>query len=124
MFDKNLEGNKAAIPPDELLDTPLANISAAEFIRIINKHSDLSNLTFISEKKKYELEVEPIFERLTLRDFGTLIDKIKGEKKKVEYEVPDSWKWKVNPPYSQLDISQRLDQLVDRLDGIEKRIGR
>ena len=55
-------------------------------------------------------------DKVRLRDFIDIINRIKDEKKKVEYEIPDWWKWRVNPDPSQLELTQRLDQVVTKLD--------
>jgi hypothetical protein len=114
----------AAIAADKYMDTPLSKISAAQFMDALNANQLVPHVKFWPEKKKYELEVEPVFDKLRLRDFIEIINRIRGEKKKVEYEIPDWWKWRVNPDPTQVELGQRLDDVVQRLDRIASELGR
>jgi hypothetical protein len=88
---------RSAIPPDELLERPIEQLSAAEFISALN-HPDLDQtaVRLLPDKKKYELWVEEIdVTKLTTR---ALIDRLRNEKKKAELEVPTKRLIEVNEP--------------------------
>jgi len=106
----------AAIVADKLLDSPLKQLTAAQFIGALQARQMTADLTMWSEKKKHELEIEPVLDKLRLRDFIEIIERVKGEKKKVEYEIPDWWKWRVNPDPMRDQLAQKLDQVIARLD--------
>jgi hypothetical protein len=98
---------RSAIPPDELLERPIEELSAAEFIYALN-HPDLDQtaVRLLPDKKKYELWVEETdVTKLTPRD---LIDRLRNEKKKYELEPPVILK----PPPPEYDLS-RLNPLND-----------
>ena len=86
----------AAIDPDALMDRPLGEISAADFLQVLS-HPSVRHpaLAILPDKKKYELWVEegPIV-KIPVREF---IERLKGEKKKLELELPP-WFEKINPP--------------------------
>jgi hypothetical protein len=113
---------KAAIPPDVDLDTPLTQLSAAAFIDMLGKEKLLPELKYWPEKKKVELEVDPLLDRIRVRDFVQIIKDFRGEKKKVEYEIPDWWRWRVNPDPTQMEIGPQLDRVVERLDSVISRL--
>jgi hypothetical protein len=77
---------RSAIPPDELLERPIEQLSAAEFISALNHPAlDQAAVRLLPDKKKYELWVEEIdVTKLTTRD---LVDRLRNEKKKVEIEL-------------------------------------
>lgn len=104
------EKKKAAIPED-LLDKPLADISAAELVKALSISREPHLGHILADKKKYELWVEenPV-ERIPLRE---LLDKLRGEKKKVELELPFDIGQVINPPV--------LDRLAD---AVAKRLRR
>jgi hypothetical protein len=83
-----MEGKrKAAIDLDEVLERPLDGLSAVEFLQVLS-HPKLSasHRQILADKKKYELWVD---EGTTVTvSVGELLDKIRGEKKKLEYEIP------------------------------------
>jgi hypothetical protein len=114
----------AAIAADRHLDTQMSKLSAAQFMEAMHANQLVPHIKFWPEKKKYELELEPVIDKLRLRDFIEIINRIRGEKKKVEYEVPDWWKWRVNPDPTQAEIGQRLDDVVQKLDQIANQLGR
>lgn len=67
------------------MDTPLEKISAADLLDLMQNRSDVAKaISVLPEKKKVELELEPVIPHLKLRD---LVEKLRGEKKKVEYEL-------------------------------------
>ncbi|GJL53356.1 MAG: hypothetical protein NPIRA02_04880 [Nitrospirales bacterium] len=76
---------KAAIDIDKVMDSPLRELNAAEFVEVLNhpkvkgKHSWI-----ITDKKKYELWIEET--EIVNITVGELIEKLRGEKKKVELE--------------------------------------
>lgn len=111
--------SKAAIDLDAVLDRPLGDLSAADFIQVLN-HPKLSHagLGIIADKKKYELWVE---EGSIVRiSVGELLKKLRGEKKKVEYELPP-W-FRFEPPYSrpQVEYGQLVEEIAAR---VEERLG-
>ena len=77
---------RSAIPPDELLERPIEQLSAAEFISALNHPAlDQAAVRLLPDKKKYELWVEEVdVTKLTTRD---LVDRLRNEKKKVEIEL-------------------------------------
>lgn len=104
------QSRRAAIP-DDLLDKPLAEISAADLVKALSASQQPQLGVILADKKKYELWVEenPV-DRIPLRE---LLDKLRGEKKKVELELPFDIGQIVNPP------------LLDRLaEAVAKRLGR
>lgn len=113
---------RAAIQPDVDLDTPLAKISAADFISILGREKLLPELKYWPEKKKVELEVEPIVDRVRVRDLIDVLKDFRGEKKKAEYEIPDWWRWRVNPDPTQVAVGPQLEQVIDRLDTMISRL--
>jgi hypothetical protein len=121
----------AAIEADKLDDTPLQKLSAAEFVEALQAREAFGLTHFWPEKKKYELELEPgVLGKLRFRDFVDILDRIRGEKKKVEYEIPDWWRWRINPdptpwrfePNPQPSIARQLDQLAMQLKGLSDRV--
>lgn len=77
---------KAAIDLDETLERPLADLSAVEFIQVLN-HPKVGRAGFwIADKKKYELWVEEgvVLPKVTVAE---LLKKFRTEKKKVELEL-------------------------------------
>jgi hypothetical protein len=112
--------NAAAIDVDQILDRPLADISAADFIRALN-HPRISHTLrpIIADKKKYELWVdEGGIGRIPLKE---LLEKLRGEKKKAELEVPDPF----GPVVLPADVLARggYARLVeDVADAVEQRL--
>jgi hypothetical protein len=104
---------KAAISPDELLDRPLGDLSAAQFLQVLN-HPRVSQVQFhaLADKKKFELWVEE--DPILKISVGELLEKIKGEKKKVEKEVPDIIGPVVNPPFERAQLVEEIAALVEQ----------
>ena len=77
--------SKTAIPPDETLQRPLGELTAAEFLTALSHPSvDKRALAILPDKKKYELWVEEGgIPKLSVLD---LLEKLRGEKKKLELE--------------------------------------
>ncbi|MEM7045486.1 MAG: hypothetical protein AAF543_21970 [Pseudomonadota bacterium] len=123
-----MAGKKAAIDPDKLRDTKLADMSASDFLQMLDASEiAVQGLSIWPEKKKVELLVEPEnFGKLRWRDFEDIIVRWRGEKKKVELEPI------VNPPINEkkkvelepfLGVDPRvsipdtvIDQLADRIE--------
>lgn len=109
----------AAIDPDALMDRPLGEISAAEFLQVLS-HPSVRHpaLAILPDKKKYELWVEegPIVKI----PVGEFIERLKGEKKKLELEVPP-WFEKINPPLfdkgtfrgAELEYAQLVEEVAN-----------
>jgi hypothetical protein len=78
---------RSAIPPDELLERPIEELSAPDLLFALNHPAlDQAAVRLLPDKKKYELWVdEGGVTKLTVRD---LVDRLGNEKKKVELEVP------------------------------------
>jgi hypothetical protein len=108
---------KAAIDRDALMDRPMADLSAAELLRALSSPTVATEAVMIADKKKYELWVEEsTVLKLSLAD---IIEKIRGEKKKVELELDPIWRWKVNPP-----VHADYGRLVEDVAAlVEQRIG-
>lgn len=79
---------RAAVVPDEVLDRPLGDLSATEFLRVLN-HSSVpaAHLPLLADKKKFELWVEE--DNVLKLPIREVLERIKNEKKKVELEVED-----------------------------------
>ena len=108
----------AAIPPDELLDRPLGDLSAAEFLKVLHHPAvGRANLHVLADKKKYELWVDE--DPILKLDVRQLLDRIRGEKKKVEREIPDI----IGPVVNPVDIDRaRLVEEIAVL--VEQRLRR
>lgn len=79
-----MAAKRAAIDPD-ILDRPLGELSAADFVGALTGAGLAGHeLTVLADKKKYELWVDetPIV-KIPLKD---LLDRVRGEKKKLELE--------------------------------------
>ena len=104
---------KAAIPPDDLLNRPLGELSAVEFLQVLHHPAvGKANIAILADKKKYELWVDegPIL-KINLRD---VIELIKTEKKKIELEVPDRIGPVVNPPIDRAQLVEEVATLVEQ----------
>lgn len=79
-----MAARKAAVDAD-VLDRPLGEISAAEFVGALREAKLAGReLTVLADKKKYELWVdETPIEKISVNE---LLDRIRGEKKKLELE--------------------------------------
>jgi hypothetical protein len=119
---------KAAISPDELGSTPLRDLNGEQFVQLLNHRDLASYASIISDKKKYELWVEETLSGITVGDF---LDKLKGEKKKVELEkmkIEDIVLKRVveDPPDPRRQFIDPVifQEIVERLDRVEERLGR
>lgn len=104
---------KAAIPPDELLERPLGELSAGEFLQVLQHPAvGKANVAMLADKKKYELWVDegPIL-KIDLRD---LIELIKTEKKKIELEVPDRIGPVINPALAREQLVEEIATVVEQ----------
>lgn len=82
---------QAAIPAD-VLERRLDELSAADFLTALGEAKlGQPELGILADKKKYELWVEetPI-QKIPLKD---LIERLRGEKKKLELEKPARWEY-------------------------------
>ncbi len=79
-----MAGKVAAID-EELLQRPLGEISASQFLQVLGSmDQSSSDLVLLPDKKKYELWVdEAVIDKINVAD---LLEKIRGEKKKLELE--------------------------------------
>lgn len=126
-----MHAKKAAIQADKLDDTTLGELSAADFVEALHERRAFSLTHHWPEKKKYELEVEPgVIDDLRFRDFVDILDRIRGEKKKTELEIPDWWRWPINPepdpwrrdPSPQPSVVRQLDRLASQLERLSARV--
>jgi hypothetical protein len=87
MEDDMAEGKKAAIDLDDIQDKNLDQVSAADFLTALNSSgaTGAAVLRAWPEKKKYELLLEPEFNKGI--KVGVLVGRLK-EKKKFELEKP------------------------------------
>jgi hypothetical protein len=112
---------RAAIDPDRLMARPLGEISAAEFLQVLG-HPSVRHpaLAILPDKKKYELWIEegPIV-KISLGEF---LERVKGEKKKLELELPP-WFQKIDPVFrgAELDYAQLADVVAT---AVEQRLKR
>lgn len=111
---------RAAIDMDALMERPLGEISAADFLQVLTHASVRPSATLIADKKKYELWVEEtVITKISLKE---VLEKVRAEKKKVELEIPDWWRWRVNPPeVFQPDFGRLVEEVAA---AVEQRIGR
>ena len=96
-----MDTKKPAIERDDAgADRDISQISARDFLTILDAEGlGAASLTLLPEKKKLELYQEPEWNRaIKVRD---LVRSLKGEKKKVELELPFDPNIRVNPPYFQ-----------------------
>lgn len=106
---------RAAIDPDQLMKRPLGEISAAEFLQVLADPSVRHPaLAILPDKKKYELwvEEEPIV-KISVAEF---LEKVKGEKKKIELEVHP---WFSKFPPVELEYGQLVEEIATV---VEKRL--
>lgn len=102
---------KAAIDYERIMNSPLGELKATEFLAAV-AHARLGreDLTVIADKKKYELWVEEgQVDRIPL---GVLLEKLRGEKKKVELEPIFDFGDRINPGiYERLvaDVAARVE---------------
>jgi hypothetical protein len=105
----------AAIDMDSVLDRPLAELSALEFIQALNHPRFASpSLGIIADKKKYELWVEE--GTLGRYRLGDILQKLRGEKKKVELEIQPGVR--TEPPFNraQFEYGQLVEEIATRLE--------
>jgi hypothetical protein len=102
---------RAAIDYERILQSPLGEVRAIDLLNAI-AHAKLGrdHLHVIADKKKYELWIEEVqVERIPV---GILIEKIRGEKKKVELEPTPDLSDRINPGiYERLveDVAARVE---------------
>lgn len=75
---------RAAVDPD-ILDRPLGELSAADFVgALASARLAAPELAVLADKKKYELWVDET--PIAKVPFKDLLDRVRGEKKKLELE--------------------------------------
>lgn len=112
-----MPARKAAIDADALMDRPLEELSAAEFLQVLSHPTLIRDAALIADKKKVELWVEEnVVFKIPLRE---ILEKIRVEKKKVELEIPEPWRWRINPEL-QLDYGRLVEDVATQ---VERRIG-
>jgi hypothetical protein len=105
---------KAAIRPDkDLLNKPVQELSAVQLIEALNASRSPAAGAILADKKKYELWIEenPI-PRITVAE---LIERLKGEKKKVELEIPPGFREVVNPPDFEHLVERVAEKVMEKL---------
>ena len=116
----------AAIHADDLDNTTLNQLSATQFVEALHTRKAFEVMHFWPEKKKYELEINPSFGDLRFGDFVNVHDNIKGEKKKVEYEIQGILDGRPQPhPVFAPEITQvmtQLDQLAAQVQNLSNKI--
>jgi hypothetical protein len=103
----------SAIDIDEVMDRPLGDLSAVEFMQVLSHPKlEFSGRLILADKKKYELWIEegPIIKL----PIGEIIGKLRGEKKKVEYEVPP-WFRHFEDGFAQGDYSRLVEEVAERV---------
>jgi hypothetical protein len=104
----------AAIDLDEIGDRPLGDLSAVEFLQVLSHPTlSVSHRFILADKKKYELWVEegPIFE-IPIKG---IIGKLRGEKKKVEKEIPPWMKFVPEDGIHELEYAAMLEDVAERV---------
>ena len=123
---------RAAIKADKLGETPLEKLSAAQFVQALEAREELHLVSFWPEKKKYELETEPtLVGKLKFKEFVEIVERVKGEKKKAEYEIEHRWHWVTDPdpipwrfgPHPEPALlATRLDSLATQLKRLSAKV--
>jgi len=114
-------GKTAAINLEEAIEKPVGELSAIELLQVLGNPKVKVDLQLIADKKKYELWVEEGgLTKIKVRD---LIERLQGEKKKVELELPPELGRRPNPfdgrfggSYEKL-VSDVAIAVSDRLKG-------
>lgn len=110
----------SAIPPDELLDRPVRELSATELLAALSHPAVAPDVAaLLPDKKKYELWIDETgLPDYKLRD---LLERLRGEKKKVELEKPPRFEGQKMPVENVIDPRQVLidpaviEQIADRV---------
>lgn len=104
---------------DDMMEAPLEKLSAADLLEVMMERADVARaVSLLPEKKKAELEVEPVIPRLRLKDF---VKQLRGEKKKVEYElgpVPEPSRPRASLPPGRLQEWKKAAYEVDDYYGV------
>ena len=114
-----MDERRAAIDLDGMMDRPLGELSAADFMQVLAHPRVVAHASILADKKKYELWVEEGV--ITKIPLGEVLKKIRVEKKKAELEIPDRWRWRVNPADAIRPEYSQLVEDVARL--VEERLG-
>jgi hypothetical protein len=104
----------AAIDLDEIGHRPLAELSAVEFLQVLSHPSiSVSNRFILADKKKYELWVEegPVLKI----PIGSIIAKLRLEKKKVEYEIPPWMKVIPEDGIREVEYATLMEDIAERV---------
>jgi hypothetical protein len=100
---------KAAIDVDALMDRPLTELNAGEFLQALSDPTIARDAVLIADKKKVELWVEEnVIFRIPLRE---ILEKLRIEKKKAELEIPEPWRWRINPEF-QADYGRLVEDVA------------
>jgi hypothetical protein len=124
----------ASIAPDDLLERPLDELSAIDLLRLLGSGSVAGFRNQLADKKKYELWVdETSIGRLPV---GSILDRIKTEKKKLELEIQTDRALQIDlinllrafsesdPSTSAADFRDLLRRLVQKLLESSRDLGR
>jgi hypothetical protein len=109
---------KQAAVNKDIFDKKLGDISAAEFLSSLNNGSFAQYFGVWPEKKKLELELEPVVDKLKGIKISDFLDLIRGEKKKVELEkFPGFERWRdPREIYEGINYDILLDRLAKDLE--------
>lgn len=69
-------------------------MTAVEFIDALINQDKWQHFHLLQEKKKFELETFESLAGTRFHDFAQVLARLKNEKKKVEYELPDWSTWR------------------------------
>lgn len=112
-----MPARRAAIDADAMMERPLGDLSATEFLQVLSDPTIGRDAVLIADKKKLELWVEEtVVFKIPLRE---VLEKIRAEKKKVELEIPEPWRWRINPEF-QMDYGRLVEDVAAL---VERRIG-
>lgn len=116
----------AAIQPDQFDSVELDKLSATQFIEALQAKKAFDLVRFWPEKKKYELEIEPVLGGTQLKHFIEIINNIKNEKKKAEYELPPGLLERVEGPTPEPAkvLQLQLDKLSAQIQGLTDQVSR
>lgn len=98
--------HNAAIPPDDMFDRRLEELTASEFLAALSRPEvGPGILPHLPEKKKYELWTDENGPDITVRD---LLVRLREEKKKLELEKPPGFEHVKTPRENVLNLRDIL----------------
>jgi hypothetical protein len=109
------DSRKAAIDIDKVLDSPLNKLSAVDLLKALG-HPKVSGvgISLLPDKKKYEVWVEEVdLVRVSLRE---ILEKVRGEKKKLEHETPDLFGERIQVGPREFDYTRLVEDIAARVE--------